>query len=398
MKGKRYFLVVASIATMSLILAACGDGGDGGTDGDKPTVKIAFIGALSGDYAELAVHASHGAELAVEQANEAGDLPVIIEYVAQDSQGSGDKATPIANQLKDDDQLVALVGPAFTGESLAVNPILNRAGIPQITPSATNPAIAAQKQVAGKTWWRAVGNDSQQGGVEPDVLTKYLKAESVYIAHDKSPYGQGLADIVRDGLDDSLEAGFEGVDAGKKDYSSLVTNVVNSDADVFFWGGYSPEGALIAEQLRDRGSDIQFLGADGSKDSTFLKAGDAVEGAVLTCPCTDPNSVDDEASQSFVEDYEATHGHAPGVYAAEGFDAANIMIDAIRAAGAPGDDILEYRAEITATIDATSGYEGIANTYSFEENGDLATDRVEIYLYKVENGAFTFLGNVEDLV
>src|SRR5687767_1158948 len=85
-KGKRYSIMVAGIAAMSLVLSACGDDPGGTTNGDKPVVKIAFIGALSGDYAELAVHASHGAELAVDQANAAGTLPVTIEYVAQDSQ------------------------------------------------------------------------------------------------------------------------------------------------------------------------------------------------------------------------------------------------------------------------------------------------------------------------
>jgi branched-chain amino acid transport system substrate-binding protein len=387
--------LVAAVGMLSLIVStACGSG----TDQPTKTMKISFIGALTGDFAQLVIHAANGAELAIEQANAAGGLPVTLTFDRQDSQGSGDKATPIANQLKDDSEVVAVIGPAFSGESLAALPILGQAGIPMVTPSATNPAVAEVQDVSGTLWWRAVGNDFSQGDPAPDVITTYLKAKKVYIAHDKSAYGQGLADIVRDNLDDSLEAGFEGVDPGKKDYSPLVNSIVSSGADTFYWGGYSPEAALIMKQLRDRNSNVQFLGADGAKDDTFLGGKKAVEGAVLTCPCTDPNALDDEASKSFVADYTAKFGVAPGVYGAEGFDAATLVIEAIKKAGEPGDDIKAYRAAVADAIGQTSGFQGLTKSFAFEDNGELVADSVQIYLYKVENRKFTFLGNVQDLI
>jgi branched-chain amino acid transport system substrate-binding protein len=393
--------LIAVVALLALTLAACGTDG-GGTGGDKQTYKIAFIGALTGPNAQLVIHAANGAELAIKQANEKGDLPVNLQISRQDSLGSKDKAVPIVNQLKDDATVIAVVGPAFSGESFAANPILGAAGIPQITCCATNPGLAAIANVSGKTWFRAVGNDDLQGGRTPALISKHLKAKSVFIGHDKSAYGQGLATIVRNGVTASGSgvtlAGFEGVDPGKKDYGPLVSKVVAANPDVFYWGGYSPEGALIAKQLRERGSKTQFLGADGSKDSTFLAGAAAVEGALVTCPCTDPTSADDAESKKFVADYKAQFNTDPGVYGGEGFDSANMFIAAVKAAGTPDSDIKAYRAKITAGIKATSGFKGIANTYAFEANGDLAAASVEFYLYKVQNNKFVLVGNVEELV
>ncbi len=307
---KRATRLVAVIAMLSLMAGvACSSKANKATT--KKTLKIAFLGALTGDNAQLEIHASQGAALAVEQANARGDLPVTLQYLPEDTQGSKDQATPIANQLKDDASLVAVVGPGFSGESFAVNPIFGQAGIPEVDHSATNPGLNAIAGVSGKTWFRSVGNDNAQGGPAPDIIFKYLKKNKVFIGHDKSAYGEGLATIVKNGVNAKYPgkvAGFEGVDPGKKDYSSLVSKIITSGADIFYWGGYSPESSLIMKQLREKGSKIQFMGADGSKDTTFLAAKAAVEGSYLTCPCVDPNISTDPAAVKFVADYKALQG------------------------------------------------------------------------------------------
>jgi branched-chain amino acid transport system substrate-binding protein len=394
---KRVVGLVAVFAILSMVASACGNDKGGS---NKKELKIAIMGALTGDYAQLFVHAANGAELAIQQMNAMNDLPVKLVALREDTQGSKDKATPIANQLKDDATLVALVGPGFSGESFAVNPIFGQAGVPEVTPSATNPGLNAIANVSGKTWFRAVGNDNSQGGPAPDLIFKYLKGKEVFIGHDKSAYGQGLAQIVRDLVDRAYAGkrkGYVGVDPGKKDYSALVSQVVSSKADVFYWGGYSPEGALILKQLRERGSKVQFVGADGSKDETFLKAGASAEGAVLTCPCSDPTVATDDASKKFVSDYKAKFGVDPGVYGAEGYDTINIIAAAIKKAGEPGSDIVAYRAKVAANIKSTASFKGLTKTYAFQENGELISDAVKIYLYKVVAGKFVLQGEAEDL-
>ncbi len=397
---KRATRLVAVIAMLSLMAGvACSSKANKATT--KKTLKIAFLGALTGDNAQLEIHASQGAALAVEQANARGDLPVTLQYLPEDTQGSKDQATPIANQLKDDASLVAVVGPGFSGESFAVNPIFGQAGIPEVDHSATNPGLNAIAGVSGKTWFRSVGNDNAQGGPAPDIIFKYLKKNKVFIGHDKSAYGEGLATIVKNGVNAKYPgkvAGFEGVDPGKKDYSSLVSKIITSGADIFYWGGYSPESSLIMKQLREKGSKIQFMGADGSKDTTFLAAKAAVEGSYLTCPCVDPNISTDSAAVKFVADYKAKYNVKPGIYGGEGFDAVNLIASAIKAAGAPGSDIKAYRAKVAANLASTSGFKGITKTYAFQPNGELVQSSVVIFLYKVVNDDYSTVGDVAALI
>jgi len=397
---KRATRLVAVIAMLSLMAGvACSSKSNNATT--KKTLKIAFLGALTGDNAQLEIHASQGAALAVEQANARGDLPVTLAYLPEDTQGSKDQATPIANQLKDDASLVAVVGPGFSGESFAVNPIFGQAGIPEVDHSATNPGLNAIAGVSGKTWFRSVGNDNAQGGPAPDIIFKYLKKTKVFIGHDKSAYGEGLATIVKNGVNAKYPgkvAGFEGVDPGKKDYSSLVSKIITSGADIFYWGGYSPESSLIMKQLREKGSKIQFMGADGSKDTTFLAAKAAVEGSYLTCPCVDPNISTDPAAVKFVADYKAKYNVKPGIYGGEGFDAVNLIAAAIKAAGAPGSDIKAYRAKVAANLASTSGFKGITKTYAFQPNGELVQSSVVIFLYKVVNDDYSTVGDVANLI
>ncbi len=369
------------------------------TQAAKPEYKVAFIGALTGDYAMLVVGARDGAKLAIDEANAKGDLPVKLVLQEEDSQGDKDKAVPIAQKLAGDDKVVAVIGPAFSGESFAANPILQAAGIPQVTPSATNPGLAQQ---GWKAWFRGVGNDNSQGGPTPDVILTYLKGKKVFLAHDKGAYGEGLATIVRDGLKtaapDSV-MGFEGVDPGKSDYSPLATKIAQSAADVFYWGAYDKEGALILKQARERGWKGTYVGADGSKSNTFIEtAGDAAEGAIVTCPCADPTASKDPVAQKFVTDAKAK-GYDPGrIYSGEGYDAALVIIEAIRKAGAPGADIKEYRRKVAENIRAAKGLKGVTKTYEFQANGELAPSSVAIYLYKVENKKWVLLGRVDELV
>jgi branched-chain amino acid transport system substrate-binding protein len=390
----------AAVLVVSLLAAACGgnEGGEGTASG-KPEYKVGLIGALTGDNAQLVIHANNALRLAIDQANKKGDVPVKLALEAEDSQGDKDKAVPLAQKLAADDKVLAVVGPAFSGESFSSNPILQQAGIPQITQSATNPGLSA---AGWKLWFRGVGNDNSQGGPAPDVFLTYLKAKKVFIGHDKSAYGEGLATIVRDGLkakSASALAGFDAIDPGKKDYSALAAKVVSSQADVFFWGGYSPEGGLIVKQAREKGFNGTFVGADGSKDTTFLTTGgSAAEGAIHLCPCADVASATDPDSKAFVADYKAKFNEDPGIYAGEAYDVAQIIWAAIKKAGKPGSDIKAYRAQLGANIAATAAFKGLTKVYSFQPNGELATSAVTIYLYKVVNGKFTLLGRVSDVL
>src|SRR5207249_6826183 len=199
---------------------------------------------------------------------------------------------------------------------------------------------------------------------------KYLKAKKVFIAHDKTPYGQGLATIVQNKLPADAKVGFEATDPGKEDYGALVTKVISSGADAFYWGGYQPEAGLIVKQLKGRGVKGTFVGADGSKGDQFLSVGGpAAEGSILTCPCLDPSTSSASQAKTFIADYTAKFGTAPTIYAAEGYDATSVILEAIRKAGAPSGDITAYRQKLTDNVRQTAGLQGLARTYRFEPAG-----------------------------
>jgi branched-chain amino acid transport system substrate-binding protein len=391
-------VVVAMLATLSIVAAACGKSTSTGANA-KPAYKIGFMGALTGSNAQLVVGSEKGANLAIKQANDKGDLPVTLSLDPQDTQGDKDKAVAPANKLAGDSKIIAVVGPAFSGESFSSNPILQQASIPQITPSATNPGLASS---GWKEWFRAVGNDFSQGGPAPDVASKIIKGAKVYVAHDNTAYGAGLAGIVRDGLNARYPgalAGFNSVDPGKDDYSDLASKIVASKADVFFWGGYSPEAAKIITQAKAKGFLGTFLGADGSKDTTFLSNAAAnAEGSYFLCPCADVTTITDPIDTKFVSDYKAFTNEDPIIYSGEGYDSTNLIIEAIRKAGKPGSDITTFRKALATNIASTTGFAGTTKTYSFQPNGELVDSVVVIYLYKVVGGKFVLQGKVKDLL
>ena len=153
-----------------------------------------------------------------------------------------------------------------------------------------------------------------------------LKAKSVFVIDDASEYGAGLAKIVKTQLAD-LVVDTDTIQVGQTDFSTTVTKANSSNADTVFFGGYYAEAALIIRQLRDGGFKGTFVVADGVKDPGFIEgARSAADGTIITCPCI---PAEDPAVKEFADAYEAEFGGAPGTYAAEAYDSANIFLDGI---------------------------------------------------------------------
>ncbi|MFN2589302.1 MAG: branched-chain amino acid ABC transporter substrate-binding protein, partial [Actinomycetota bacterium] len=261
MRSNRFALrVIAAVSVFGLLAAACGGGGDGGggggEGGEKQTVKIAFFGALTGDYKQLVIHAAQAAKMAFDQANEGkfGDLPVRIEFVEQDTQGSGDQASPLADKVVADPSFVGVIGPAFSGESAATGDKFDQAAIPFVTPSATDDALATH----GWThWFRGVGNNSDQAKPASLYIQNVINPNCTFVASDGTAYGHGLASIVHTVLSDAglqVESE-EQVAPAQKDYSALVTKIQGAGCKTLFYGGYSPEAGLIRKQMSESGLD-----------------------------------------------------------------------------------------------------------------------------------------------
>jgi branched-chain amino acid transport system substrate-binding protein len=397
-RSKRSALrAIAVVALVGLVAAACGKSStSGGGGGGGQTVKIAFFGALSGDYKLLVIHGYQAAKLAFDQANAKGDLPVKVELVPEDTQGSGDQASPLADKVVNDPSYVGVIGPAFSGESAATGDRFDQAQLPFVTPSATDDALATH----GWThWFRAVGNNSDEAKPSALYIQNVIKPNCTFVASDGTAYGHGLAAIVYNVLKDAGQPveQEEQVAPAQKDYSALVTKIQGSGCGALFYGGYSPESSLIRKQMTEAGLDkVTMVGGDGIKDDTFLSTAAASgDGTISMCPCVSPADlakagVSADLISKLISDYKAKFGQDPGIYAAEGWDVAQIFIAAFKAGKTTRQDITDY-------IRNLQGFQGLAKTYSWQPDGELFPADRTMYAYEDKGGEWTFLGNAADI-
>jgi branched-chain amino acid transport system substrate-binding protein len=371
--------VGASLLIASLALSACGTKG-GSTDtaaggGKQCDLKIGMFGALTGPNANLGIYIQNGAKLALDQYN-AKNSDCKVTLAPFDSQGDPTQAPGLAKKAIDDKKIVGIVGPAFSGESKAADPLFNEANLVAITPSATNPALAEN---GWKTFFRALGNDDTQGPAAARYIKDELKSTKAYVIDDASEYGKGLADIVRRDLA-ALLVGKDTVQTKQTDFGPSVTKVKASGADAVFFGGYAPEAAPLVKQLRDAGWKGTFVSDDGTKDQSYIdNAKSSAEGTILTCPCAPPDS-----APEFAAAYKKAYNTDPNTYSGEGFDSAQILLDGIAA----GKD----RAGM---VDFVKAYDkkGVTKQLKFDAKGE-SSDKT-VYAYKVEGGKVVTIGVIK---
>jgi branched-chain amino acid transport system substrate-binding protein len=366
---------IGGVAVVGLIAGAtaCNKSTSGGgtASNSKCGYEIAFFGALTGSAAALGVNIEQGYELALDQYNQKNGANCVV-VKKFDSQGDPAVAPGVARNLVADKKIIGVVGPPFSGESEAADPIFEEAGVPTITPSATRVSLSAN---GWKTFHRALGNDNSQGPAAATYIKNVLKPSKVFVADDQSAYGGGLADIVKKSLG-SLVVGTDKTEADGKqtDFSGLVQKVVGSGATVMFYGGYYSNGGLIRKQLTGAGWKGTLVGGDGMKDPTLAKAAGnaAAKGTIVTCPCPPP----EKAGGTFVQDYKAKWNVAPGTYSDAAFDAANIFLQGIDQGNTTPDKMNTYLSTVT--------YKGVANTYKFTDKGELDPQYIKVWAYKFD--------------
>jgi branched-chain amino acid transport system substrate-binding protein len=392
----------AAVLGLTLVGAACGSSGGSSSDttaasattaggagtttasGSSTGVKmptgakcsgiaLGFFGAYTGENSGLGIPIYNGAQLAIDQFKQANP-DCQVGYKKFDSQGSPDQAPQLARSIVGDSTVVALIGPAFSGESKNADPIFNEAKLPIITPSATNNKL----QENGWTiFHRMLANDTTQGHGVAEYLTDTLKKTKVYVIDDASEYGKGLADIVKSNLGSAV-VGSDAIDTKATDYSSTVTKVKAANPDAVFYGGYYSQAGPLAKQLKDGGVTALFMSGDGTKDAKFLSlAGDAAEGSIITCTCSPP-------PDQFTTAYKAKFNTDPSTYAPEAYDSALAELTAIAAGKTTRADINDY----LKTIDVP----GVTKQIKFDDKGEAAPGAV--FVYKVQNGQLTNIAKV----
>ncbi|MDQ4215341.1 branched-chain amino acid ABC transporter substrate-binding protein [Microbacterium capsulatum] len=338
-------------------------------------LTLGYIGAETGPNAQLGINIVNGVQLAIDQHNKSNP-GCQVNFKKFDTEGDPNKATGPVTQAVSEADIVGVVGLPFSGESKATGNIFEQQGLVHLTPSATNPGLTKN---GWTTFFRALGNDSQQGPAAAKFVTDTLKAKKVYLVQDDSDYGIGLATATSQALG-SAQIGNDKVTTGQKDFSAVISKIMNAKPDAVYYAGYYAEAAPLDQQLVAKGFKGSFVGPDGVKDDQFIKlAGDASKNAFFTCPC-----IPGELLTTFEGQYKAAFNAEPGTYSIEGYDAATVLLSGIDA----GKNTRAALKDWVKTYDK----DGLSKKYKWDSTGELQAPAV--YGYKIDNGKIVYIGQI----
>jgi branched-chain amino acid transport system substrate-binding protein len=317
-------------------------------------IKLAFIGALSGDNGNLGKNMVNGAKLAIDQFNAKNPGCQVGFDTSFDSQGDPAQATPLADKIVNDKSIIGLIGPGFSGETKATMPKFEAATLPMITPGATNAKLSTN---GWKMFHRILANDDKQAPGVVTLIKNTVKGTKVGVIDDASEYGKGLADAVRSGLGASAVATAQ-IDPKAADFSAAVQAMKAGNVDTIFYGGYYAEAAKLVKQIRDAGLKATFVSGDGSLDKGFVdNAGASADGAYLTATGA-PADVNAEFQAAFNKAY----GTDPALYSPEAYDCASVFLAGIAAGKVT-------RADLAAFVSAYDA-PGITKQIKFDATGE----------------------------
>jgi branched-chain amino acid transport system substrate-binding protein len=367
--------------------ASDSSGGLGGDSSSSATYKIAFQGPLSGDNQQLGINEVNGVQVAIDQANASGDLGFKLELAKADDQGDPAVAPTVAAQMLQDEAVLGIVGPAFSGPTKAVAPTYGQANMTIVSPSATNDTLS---QAGFPTFHRVVPPDSLEGTeLAEHMVTKGYK--KVVVIDDTTDYGKGVADTVQAGLEKGgVEVQRISVVNTTTDYGSTAAQVASAGAQAMFYGGYDAQAGQLAKALQAAGFNGDKYGGNGVKSTVFTQgAGDAGDGWFFSCGCSD--AVTAPAAKDFAAAYKKAFNTDPSTYSPEAFDATNALIEAIKTAAESG---TPTRESVNTAVNALD-YKGITTTVKFDKTGELAASSQIINLFEQENGQIKILGDIK---
>ncbi|PPJ45903.1 branched-chain amino acid ABC transporter substrate-binding protein [Rhizobium sp. KAs_5_22] len=250
--------------------------------GARAEIVIGLIAPLTGPVAAYGEQVKHGAEVAVDEINKQGGIlgETVVLKLADDA-GEPKQGVSAANQLVGDG-IRFVVGPVTSGVAIPASDVLAENGVLMVTPTATAPDLTNRGLT---TVLRTCGRDDQQAEVAAKYVLANLKDKKVGIINDKGQYGKGLADAFKKTLNEGgvTEVFNDALTPGDKDFSALTTRLKAENVEVIYFGGYHPEGGLLARQLADLGVKATIIGGDGLSNSEFASiGGDSANGAIFT--------------------------------------------------------------------------------------------------------------------
>lgn len=343
-------------------------------------VKIGHVGPISGSIAHLGKDNENGAKMAVEELNAKGVMiggkKVKLELVLEDDAGDPKQGTAVAQKLADM-KVSGVIGHLNSGTSIPASKIYSAAGIPQISPSATNPAFT---RAGYKTTFRVVADDVHLGGTLGRYAVSTLKGKSIAVIDDRTAYGQGVAEEFVKAVKKAGGniVGQEFTTDKATDFMPILTTLKGKNPDVIFFGGMDAVAGPMMRQMKNLGIKSKFMGGDGICSSELAKlAGDGMaDGQVVCAEAGGVEGAQKAGLDKFNADFKKKFNADVQVYAPYVYDAVNVMVAAMVKAGS------SEPAKYLPVLAKTEGYKGVTGTIAFDEKGDVKNGALTLYTYK----------------
>jgi len=369
MQMKLKLTVAAAIAAVAGMAAA-----------QDMVVKIGHVGPTSGAIAHLGKDNENGARLAVEELNAKGVViggkKVKIELLMEDDAADPKQGTAVAQKLVDQ-KVSGVIGHLNSGTTIPASKIYHDAGIPQISPSATNPKYTRQGY---KTAFRMVADDVHLGGTLGRYAVKDVKGKSIAVIDDRTAYGQGVADEFEKGVKAAggSVVSREFTTDKSTDFTPILTTIKGKKPDVVFFGGMDAVAGPMMRQMKSLGIPVKFMGGDGICTSELSKlAGDAMADSQVVCAeAGGVEGVQKKGLEDFNAKFKKRFNADVQVYAPYVYDAVNVMVAAMVKAGSSDP------AKYLPVLAKTEGHKGVTGTISFDAKGDVKNGALTLYTYK----------------
>ncbi len=334
------------------------------------SIKIATQSPLSGDQSVVGVDIKRGAELALEQLGKPlADMGIKVELAPYDDQANPDTGVANAKRIVADPAILAVVGHYNSGVQIPSSEVYHSSGLANVSPANTNPKVTTRGYAEVN---RIVGRDDVQGVVGADFAQSH-GVKSVFVIHDKTAYGQGIAEFFKKRAEEKgmKVLGFEGTEE-KANFDALLSPLVAGNPDLVYFGGMTFQAAVLFRQARERGYQGMFMSDDGfdSSDATKIAGQTLVDGKGTFYSTVSGPATVYPGTAKFIKDFKAKYNADPQPFAAQGYDCMAICLKAIENAAKANKNAAPDRAAVVKAIRALKDFAGITGTFTFNEIGD----------------------------
>ena len=347
-------------------------------------ILVGVGGPITGPNAAFGAQLQKGAEQAAADINAAGGINgEQIKVSVGDDVSDPKQGISVANKFVADG-VKFVVGHFNSGVSIPASEVYAENGILEISPASTNPTYTERG-----LWntFRTCGRDDQQGTVAGGYLAANFKDAKIAVIHDKTPYGQGLADETKKALNTAgvKEAMYEGINVGDKDFSALIAKMKEAGVSVVYYGGLHTEAGLMMRQLADQGLKATFMSGDGIVSNELASiAGDAVNGTLMTFS---PDPRKNPAAKDIVEKFRAA-GFEPEAYTLYAYAALQVIAEGAKAAGSSDPQ------KVAEAIKAKGPFKTAIGELGFDSKGDITRPDYVMYTWKKgDDGKYNYFQN-----